>query len=103
MTRLIGIDVYSFSIEDGFNNVKRDYVVDFNTKIKHFLYKSGIYINFDKIKIAYDTGKTYHTLENGVEKDQIQLSKIIFSDGSGVYTSTDTLEMIIKLGNNGVD
>ncbi|BAU94100.1 hypothetical protein ABEV34_09625 [Methylorubrum rhodesianum] len=102
MTRLIGVDVYSFSMEDGFNNIKRDYVEDLDTKIKHFIYKSSIYISLDKIKIAYDTGKAYYTLEKGVHVDQIQISKIIFSDGSSVLTPSNELDRIILLSNRDV-
>jgi len=103
MAQLIGIEVHSFSMEEGLDNIKSDYVEDIRTKTIQILYRFSGYINLDAIKIFYATGKTFNTIQNGVRKDQIQLAKVIFSDGSSIYTSIYDLEKIILLSSDRVN
>ncbi|MCY1640697.1 hypothetical protein [Methylorubrum sp. SL192] len=103
MTKLIGIEIYSFSMEEGFNDVKTYVVDDAHTNIRLLLYRFGGYVNADAIEVVFEIGKIYHIIKNGNQDGQVHLVKIVFSGGSSIYTSKDNLEKIIFLSSDGAN
>lgn len=97
MTNLIDLKVYSFSLDEAFNSKGGYRVKDTDAETEHSLYISNIYINIDAIKMAFDLKNNFKIINNdGTEGREIKISRILFSDGSGVYTSNQELMKILE-------
>ena len=104
MTNLIDLKVYSFSLDEAFNSKGGHRVKDVDAETEHSLYISNIYINIDNIRMAFDLANNFMTINSdGTDGRSIKISRIVFSDGSGVYTSNQELMKIIDFTKGTLD